>query len=397
VSVWREKYKQPGKDAPLWAQRYIADNSGHRPPLKESGPFENKAFWSRYNRSRLFDYIWIVYSIFFFIEPIERHNTRYWIQFLIVYVAFVAIYSGIIFSRTRRSTYLWMAAMGALGLWYYPRNHSAGGTFIYVAAFIPFVTESLVVIAGVILAMCSALALEGWMLHLSPWSWGLNAFFCLIVGGSNMVASQRMRSGAKLRLAHEEIEQLAKVAERERIARDLHDVLGHTLSVIVLKAELAGRLFSRDPKRAAAEIADVEQISRKALGEVREAIRGYRSEGLQAEIDRAQHVLDAAGVTLTCETKPPSLNPAQESVLALAVREAVTNIVRHAQASRCRLEFRNIDGVTFLSMEDDGRGGVREEGNGLRGMRERVESLGGKFKVESQVGTRLTITIPERA
>jgi two-component system sensor histidine kinase DesK len=210
-----------------------------------------------------------------------------------------------------------------------------------------------------------------------------------------------MRSGAKLRLAHEEIEQLAKVAERERIARDLHDVLGHTLSVIVLKAELAGRLFSRDPQRAAAEISDVEQISRKALGEVREAIRGYRSEGLMAEIDRAQHVLDAAGVTLRCDSKPPSLNPAQESVLALAVREAVTNIVRHAQASHCHLEFRNVDGCTFLSMEDDGRGGVREEGNGLRGMRERVESLGGKFNVQSNVestrGTRLTIEIPERA
>lgn len=389
MSVWRKKYPQ-SDDGPMWAWQRAASN--HRLPVKEY--CEEKNVFSRAGRSRFFDYIWIVYSIFFFIEPFERHNTRHWIEFSVVYVVFFLIYSGMIFSQTRRATYLWIACMAVLAFWYVPRNPSASGMFVYVAAFIPFVTESLAVVGSVILGMCFGICLEGWLLHLSPWSWAFSAFLCLIVGGSNIVASQRMRAGAKLRLAHEEIEQLAKVAERERIARDLHDVLGHTLSVIVLKAELAGRLFDRDPKRAASEIADVEQISRKALSEVREAIRGYRSEGLQAEIDRAQHVLDAAGVTLTCETKPPTLNPAQESVLALAVREAVTNIVRHAQASRCRLEFRNMDGVTFLSMEDDGRGGVREEGNGLRGMRERVESLGGKFKVESQIGTRLTIEIP---
>ncbi|HEX3472825.1 MAG TPA: sensor histidine kinase, partial [Silvibacterium sp.] len=179
--------------------------------------------------------------------------------------------------------------------------------------------------------------------------------------------------------------------------RDLHDVLGHTLSVIVLKSELAGRLFVRDPERAAREIADVEMISRKALSEVREAIRGYRAEGLAAEIKRAQSTLDAAGVTLVFDEKPPELNPAVETVMSLVVREAVTNIVRHARASQCSMRISAQNGHTLLVVEDDGRGGVSEEGNGLRGMRERVEGLGGRFAVDSSRGTRLTIQLPTAA
>ena len=134
----------------------------------------------------------------------------------------------------------------------------------------------------------------------------------------------------KLRSAQAENVELAAVAERERIARDLHDVLGHTLSVIVLKAELAGRLLARDTpeeaRRAAAEIADVEHTARTALAEVREAIGGYRSKGLSAEIEQARQTLRAAGVQLECAAAPPSLRAREETVLSLAVREAVTNI-----------------------------------------------------------------------
>jgi two-component system sensor histidine kinase DesK len=240
----------------------------------------------------------------------------------------------------------------------------------------------------------ATMMLEGWLLHLSPWNWAFCAFIAIAVGAGNLAAAQRMRANKRLDLAHEQIAHLAKLAERERIARDLHDVLGHTLSVVVLKSELAGKLLERDPERARSEIGDVEQIARKALGEVREAIRGYRSEGLAAEIARAQKTLDAAGVTLEFETTPPQLAPAEETVLSLIVREAVTNIVRHAQASRCRLEFAANGTGTALVVEDDGRGGIRQEGNGLRGMRERVESMGGQLRIDSAHGTRLVVEIP---
>ncbi|MBV8631237.1 MAG: sensor histidine kinase [Silvibacterium sp.] len=342
----------------------------------------------------LWDFVWIAYSFFFFIEPIVRHNRAYWIGFASFYVIFVAIYAGMVFSHKRWQHYLLLAAWGVLGALYFPKHNEAAGTFIFVAAFIPFVTDSLVISVGTISLAFAAIVSEGLLLHITPWAWGFTAVISLIVGGTDLVSAQRMRANAKLQMAHEEIEQLAKMAERERIARDLHDVLGHTLSVIVLKSELAGRLFERDPKRAAAEIADVEMISRKALTEVREAIRGYRAEGLAAEIKRAQSTLDAAGVTLVCEEKPPELNPAVEGVMSLVVREAVTNIVRHAQASQCSIAFSTQNGHTSLLIEDDGRGGVRADGNGIRGMRERVESMGGRFSVDSHRGTRLTIIVP---
>jgi len=345
-------------------------------------------------RRDLWDFVWIVYSVFFFVEPIARHERAYWIEFAIVYAIFVAIYSALVFTHKRWQHYALLAAMGALGLLYFPKNNAVAGMFVYISAFIPFVTESLVISVGTMVLVSLTIMAEGLWLHINPWSWGFGAAFSLIVGGTNVFTSQRVRANAKLQMAHEEIEQLAKMAERERIARDLHDVLGHTLSVIVLKSELAGRLFQRDPQRAAAEIADVEMISRKALTEVREAIRGYRAEGLAAEIKRAQGTLDAAGVTLVCEEKPPALTPAVESVVSLVVREAVTNIVRHAHASQCAMIFSTQNGHASLVIQDDGRGGVRADGNGIRGMRERVEALGGRFTVEGGKGTRLTIMVP---
>jgi two-component system, NarL family, sensor histidine kinase DesK len=353
--------------------------------LKYRGRGRGQDYW---------DFIWLVYSIFFFIDPIEHHSQRFWLEFGVFYALFLAIYSGIVLARYRWQSYVCLIAIAVLGAAYFPLTNGAGGCFVYAAAFLPFVTESLVVCLSGFVLLCAGLITEGILLGTNPWAWGFFPLFAFIVGGTNLFMAQKVRANCKLEMAHEEIEQLAKVAERERIARDLHDVLGHTLSVVVLKSELAGRLAESDPQRAKAEIADVERIARKALGEVREAISGYRAEGLAAEIKRAQSTLDAAGVTLICEAQPPQLSPTEETVMSLVLREAVTNVVRHAQASQCVMRFVTQNGKTSLVVEDNGRGGVCEEGNGLRGMRERIESLGGRFEVEGTRGTRLTIELP---
>ncbi len=342
-------------------------------------------------------YIWLVYSVFFLIDPIQRHSRTRWIAFAAAYLAFLIIYQSFHWARTRNQGITAVAAMFVLGMVYVPYNESAAGIWVYAAAYLPFIIDSIPLALSIIGLGCCIIALEGWLLHLPFWSWSPGIFFGIIVGVSNLAVARQKRADSKLRLAHEEIEQLAKLAERERIARDLHDVLGHTLSVIVLKTELAGRLLTRNPERAAREIGDVESIARKALAEVREAIGGYRSEGLNAEIQRAHRTLDAAGVQLTCPSAPPPLNPAEETVLALIVREAVTNIVRHAHASRCSLIFADDEGRCSLVVEDDGRGGIRQEGNGLRGMRERIEALGGHFSLSAERGTRLLIELPLQA
>jgi two-component system, NarL family, sensor histidine kinase DesK len=225
-------------------------------------------------------------------------------------------------------------------------------------------------------------------------AWFVDVGLLVIIGTLNVYFSQHGRSQKKLLRAQEEVEHLAKIAERERIARDLHDVLGHTLSVIVLKSELASKLVERDPARAKAEMSDVEQTARTALSEVRQAIGGYRSNGLAAELAQARATLETAGITVECEQVPVAMPATQESVLSLAVREAVTNVVRHAQAARCRLELKTVDGICRLSIQDDGLGGFQPEGNGLAGMRQRVEALGGTLQRETRGGTRLQITLP---
>jgi two-component system sensor histidine kinase DesK len=153
--------------------------------------------------------------------------------------------------------------------------------------------------------------------------------------------------------------------------------------------------MERDPQRAAQEIADVENTARTALMEVREAIGGYRSRGLRAEVEMAKKTLEAAGVALNCESALPSLRAEEETVLCLTVREAVTNIVRHAHAEQCRMSFSMTkDGYHSLVVEDDGAHPVRQEGNGLRGMRERVQALGGRFSISTDHGTALLIELP---
>lgn len=153
--------------------------------------------------------------------------------------------------------------------------------------------------------------------------------------------------------------------------------------------------MDRDPTRAGKEIREVEQISRQALSEVRDAIRGYRAEGLAAELAHAKATLETAGVAVQCDAATSVQLPAiQESVLSLAVREGVTNVVRHARASNCRLRIEQENSSCRLEIVDDGQGFYTMEGNGLRGMRERVEMLGGTMVRTNRSGTTLIITLP---
>jgi two-component system sensor histidine kinase DesK len=347
-------------------------------------------------------YIWLAYSIFFFIEPVLRREPRYWLECLAIYAVFLAMYVSYMGQRTTRQRYLVLAGFYLLGALTFPINTGATSFFIYSAAMLPFAVESATRVRIILVAQCLGVVAESLLLHANTINVVATVFFIAVVGSANTLIAQQKRADCKLRAAHEENAQLAAVAERERIARDLHDILGHTLSVIVLKAELAKRLLEsetvRDRQRAAQEIADVETTARTALAEVREAIGGYRSQGLAAELAQARRTLDAAGVALIWEAPSPGLPalPAtEETVLSLSVREAVTNIVRHAQATRCTMSLATTpDGFYALLVEDDGCHVIQHEGNGLRGMRERVSGLGGRFSIRCDHGTHLLIELP---
>src|SRR6185437_15837759 len=205
--------------------------------------------------------------------------------------------------------------------------------------------------------------------RLPAWTWGWQVLFSAVVGFSNSHFARVRETNRRLRRANEEIGHLAKLAERERIARDLHDLLGHTLSLITLKASLASRLADRDPARAAIEIRDVERISRDALSEVRAAVAGYRDTGLASEIASAESMLQAAGVEMRASIEPVQLSPAEEAVLSLVLREAVTNVVRHANAGHCGIALTGVNGERTFSIQDDGIGKKTPDGNGVTGIR----------------------------
>ena len=223
----------------------------------------------------------------------------------------------------------------------------------------------------------------------------------IVIGGAVLtgaiLARREMQRNERLRLTQAEVDRLARVAERERIGRDLHDLLGHTLSVIALKSELARKIAERDGSAAATHIGEVEQVARDALREVREAVSGMRAAELANELVNARLAVVGAGLSFEARVDPlPRLEPAQENALAMGLREAVTNVLRHAQAMSVQVEVTRQGRAVQLEVQDDGRGATGSPGNGLSGMRERVEALGGALQLDSApgAGTRLRLLLP---
>ncbi len=391
-------------------------------------------------RARNWAWLWLAYTGFLFLDPILDPHLYQWLGTVAVFATFLLIFRKyVLCADLGEPTQFWMiGATFLLGLVAFPWNQGASCLMVYAFCFLPFAIESVrrvlaLYVLGVLIILGEGTYFHSWhgVFHISWINTFVAIFLVLVIGGGNIFFAEQKRfnmAQAKaerdLHAAQEENLALAAVAERERIARDLHDVLGHTLSVIVLKAELAGRLITLNTEeasaRATAEIADVERTARTALVEVREAIGGYRTRGLAAEIEAARRTLDAAGVTLTVaddsgtthpdaprlasETWDADITPAanlsssEETVLALALREAVTNIVRHARATTCTLRFITDSGTRRLIVEDNGASPAPpREGNGLRGMRARIESIGGHLQLQHDQGTRILITLPQTA
>lgn len=340
-------------------------------------------------------YVWLVYLGFFLLYPVLGKPSALEVALTVAgLVAFLALY--FLGYWLRGPKVLWsVGGILLLGVLFVPHNVGASCFFIYAAGFLGWAGPPRFAV-GCLIVLLAILGVESWLLDLSPYAWVPAAVFSVIIGAVNIHGGEVARANARLRATQEEVERLAQTAERERIARDLHDLLGHTLSVITLKAELAGKLVERDPERAGREIREVERISREALREVRTAIAGYRSEGLQAEMARARLALESSGVKLEYFALPVELTPAQETVLALALKEGVTNIIRHSGARMCRISQEEANGEVRLEIRDDGRGGAAPFGVGLSAMRERVEGLGGRMERQGEGGTTLTVTLPLR-
>ncbi|WP_435865173.1 sensor histidine kinase [Streptomyces spectabilis] len=317
--------------------------------------------------------------------------------------AFIGCYLTLVFRYTMRvltwgrvyATYAALVLLAAaLSTW---MDSAWLGLWVYVA-----------VSAGAVLPTGQALwvipAVTGAMTAIGVYAQGVGAADLItglgvttfLVGFAMTGVRHLIRTTVQLRQARATVAQLAANEERLRLARDLHDLLGHSLSLITLKSELAGRMLPDHPDRAAQQVADIEQVSRQALVDVREAVTGYRRLTLPGQLAGARTALTAAGVeaAVPLEEAPEALDEEREAALAWALREAVTNVVRHSGASHCAVTLtrrQTLAGpVLELAVEDDGVGPAAGggHGNGLTGLTERLEAVGGVLEVGSGGGRK---------
>ncbi|WP_313770628.1 sensor histidine kinase [Bacillus sp. S/N-304-OC-R1] len=208
----------------------------------------------------------------------------------------------------------------------------------------------------------------------------------------------KMELEKQLDEANERIKELVKREERMRIARDLHDTLGHTLSLITLKSQLVGKLIDKDSSRAKNEAKEIERTSRAALSQVRELVSDMRAITVSEELIESESILEAAGITyfLNVETQLEEIPVLTQNILSMCLREAVTNVVKHSGAKKCLIHIVERAGEIQVSIHDDGRGVSisNRAGNGLNGMSERLALLDGTLNIASENGTKLRITIP---
>ena len=351
-------------------------------------------------------YAWVVYGACFAGFPvIYGPGPAGWTVHVLGFAVFLLLYFRGYWEEGWRRLAI-SAALALLGVVLAPFNPGALVFFIYATSFVADARAGRAAgiwigafsIAGVLTAWWT-----GWF---APFMLPGIAVFAPLIGFVNVHEATARRRDASLRSAQAEVARLAAQSERLRIASDVHDLLGHSLSLIVLKAELAYKLVTRDPTAAAAEVADIERTSRQALAEVRRAVTGFRTASLRDEWVRARSVLETAQVAVTQipEHVTPSttlaLAPQAEHALAMALREAVTNVIRHANAAHCCITMERDPQAEHLrlAVSDDGRGSDGVEGNGLEGMRARLTEVGGRLdrgrRAGTTRGTHLMMTVP---
>lgn len=212
--------------------------------------------------------------------------------------------------------------------------------------------------------------------------------------------NKREKLQDELEVANKKISELVKLEERQRIARDLHDTLGQKLSLIGLKSDLAGKLIGKNPSRAQAELNDIHQTARSALKEVREMVTKMRGTRLEDEIFRVKQMLKAAQIGFVLEGSPQLTNTSllNENVVSMCIKEAVTNIVKHSGASTCWIAIKPSRTELVVRVRDDGCGlGAQADclrGNGLGGMKERLEFVNGSLEIGPGPGTMIVIKVP---
>jgi two-component system sensor histidine kinase DesK len=349
-------------------------------------------------RSPLFlerPWIWLIFSLYYFV-PIyyTAYSLPQYVFLFGAYIAFVALYLR---ATTINVRHVWqpVVAITILALAITPLSPGSSTFFSYVGFLIGFSYATrtyLTLLAGFIAVI---LALQYHFQYQIP-------FFALpaisgIVTISLWGYIERIRSSSQMRWlqSRQEIQQLAVIAERERIARDLHDILGHTLSSIALKAELAEKLLKQDKIKDVGEhLSDLHKIARESLSLVRQTVSGYKHRGLSGEVIQLCDKLRQNGFSVELLGEIPTLTARAETALILALTELTTNVLRHSDGNHCQISFQLDGEKVVISMQDNGCIKSITPGNGLNGIQERLHALAGDISAQISNGARFDITLP---
>lgn len=343
---------------------------------------------------------WIyLFNLVFYVLPVFFVPYEVW-QLVVIALTLVLFLLCYFWTHRTSNSRAWLPifCMWGLASAITPLNYGSIALFAYVGFFTGMCYRLPVALILVVLQIV-------WLNILSSFidvTWGefflygaaLNVavFFIGVVERNRQLAMRRDAQSAS------EIQQLAQQLERERIARDLHDVLGHSLSSIVLKAELASKLLERDNTGAAKEqLAELESISRQSLQQVRNSVTGYRHQGLPCELQRLTDSLRGQGFAVIIEGELPDLDGVRETTLVLALTELTTNVLRHSRGDAVDIHFSRDSRLHEVIVEDNGKAAQVKPGNGLRGLDERVQLIGGSMTIAVQPHTRVTFTIPNEA
>lgn len=351
----------------------------------------------RRGRSPWADSIHLLWSFWVFIVPLFGEGyTRSWLLFTLgSYPTFLLLFAKAQLAP-RRTSHLYALGMAVLSLLLLRWYSSGISYFMYGCIMLRHCNSRFHSYMGQVLLLNMAFVALAWWINYPLSLLVIIPITVLVVSTITAVEHMSKEKDAALRLSHDEVRRLAATAERERIGRDLHDLLGHTLSLITLKLELSRKLFDRDAEAAKREVEEAEKVARHALAEVRSAVTGIRATDLAAELASARLLLESSQVRLDYDRPPADLPGDIERGLSLVLREAVTNIARHAGASSAKIEMARERASVCMKVSDNGRGGIDHDGNGLCGMRERVRALGGTLAIESPSGqgTCLRVMVP---
>ncbi len=351
------------------------------------------------HRSGFPEWLYLGFLVFLFLGPAFNPDSAAgdWIVAGVTAIVAAVIYMIAIGQRAFRTpAAVLLLAVGLISTWL--GTAAMGVVPIYSAALLAgFVTRRVLVwrLGAITVLTVGAMALSPIPPPFVFLAFGPAVPLIWLIGFSVEADVGLSRETISLRAENARVRYLATVTERERIARDLHDLAGQALTAITLRSQLVQRIAETDPGRAIEEAAAIEATARETLASVRETVAGWQQVVLSDELDKAATALKAAGVEPNIEGEwRQDLAPSVETVLALALREAVTNVVRHADARSCRIGLNGGHGEVSLLVSDDGHGSRSPEGTGLRGMRERVMAAGGRLEFTTGEGTSLLVAIP---